>query len=100
MMREVDPQPIREALDAFGSHDLLAKGIFRDAEKWRDRVVDEGPVALPDFFELIGVENRELREQSKSYETATHDKARRLIRRQIFSEIHKELALMMQNTSR
>ncbi len=100
MMREVDPQPIREALDAFGSHDLLAKGIFRDAEKWRDRVVDEGPVALPDFFELIGVENRELREQSKSYETATHDKARRLIRRRIFSEIHKELALMMQNTSR
>ncbi len=100
LMREVDPQPIREALDAFGRHDMLAKGVFRDAEQWRDRIAVDGSVALPEFFALIGGENRELKEQTKAYETATHDKVRRLIRRQIFTEIHKELALKMQNASR
>jgi ribosomal 50S subunit-associated protein YjgA (DUF615 family) len=100
LMREVDPQPIRTALDAFGRHDMLAKGVFRDAERWRDRISVDGAAGLSDFFALIGGENRKLQELSKAYETATHDKARRLIRRQIFSEIHKELALMMQNTPR
>ncbi len=100
LMREVDPQPIHEALAAFGRHDMLPKGVFRDAEQWRDRIAVEGPAALPDFFALIGGENRELKEQSKAYETAKHDKARRLIRRRIFTEIHKELALKMQNVSR
>jgi ribosomal 50S subunit-associated protein YjgA (DUF615 family) len=100
LMREVDPQPIRQALDAFGSHDRLAKDVFREAERWRDRIALEGSAALVEFFALIGGENRELKEQSKAYDTATHEKARRLIRRRIFSEIHKELALLMQNTSR
>jgi hypothetical protein len=40
-----------------------------------------------------------LQEQSKAYEAATEDKIRRLIRRRIFSEIHKELASKMQNAS-
>ena len=100
LMREVDPQPIRVALDAFGRHDMQAKGVFRDAERWRDRILVEDTAALSDFFALISGENRKLQELSKAHETATHDKARRLIRRQIFSEVHKELALMMQNTPR
>jgi ribosome-associated protein len=73
LMREVDPQPIRVALEAFGRHDNLAKEVFREAEQWRDRIAAEA---------------------------AAHDKARRLTRRRIFSEIHKELASMRQNTSR
>jgi ribosome-associated protein len=100
LMREVDPQPIRVALEAFGRHDNLAKEVFREAEQWRDRIAAEGSSALADFFALIGGENRELKELSKTYATAAHDKARRLTRRRIFSEIHKELASMRQNTSR
>ena len=100
LMREVDPKPIRIAIDAFGRHDEPAKEVFRASERWRDRIAVEGLAALPDFFELIGGENRALREQAKSYEAATHDKARRLIRRRIFAEIQKELASKMQNMSR
>ena len=99
LMREVDPEPIRVALDAFSRNDILAKEIFRETEQWRDRIAGEGAVALADFFALIGGENRSLQDQWKCYEAATHDKARRLIRRRIFSEIHKELAVKMQNTS-
>ena len=100
LMREVDPEPIHTALDAFNGHDNLAKEIFRETEQWRDRIAAEGNAALEDFFALVGGENRTLHEQAKAYEAALHDKARKTIRRQIFSEIHKELAMKMQNTPR
>jgi ribosome-associated protein len=100
LIRDVDPEPIRLAIDALGHHDNLAKQVFRASERWRDRIATEGLAALPEFFALIGGENRALRDQARSYEAATHDKARRLIRRTMFSEIHKELASKMQNMSR
>lgn len=100
LIRDVDPDPIRLAIDALGHHDNLAKQVFRASERWRDRIAAEGLAALPEFFELIGGENRALRDQARSYDAATHDKARRLIRRRMFSEIHKELASKMQNMSR
>ena len=100
LMREVDPEPIRVALDAFSRHDLVAKEVFRETEQWRDRIAAEGSAALEEFFALIGGENRTLHQQAKAYEAASHDKVRKTIRRQIFSEIHKELAVKMQNTSR
>lgn len=100
LMREVDPEPIRVALDAFSHHDVLAKEVFRESEQWRNRIAAEGTVALADFFALIGGENRNLRELAKAHEAASHHKARKLLRRQIFSEIHKELAVKMQNRSR
>lgn len=99
LMREVDPDPIRIALDTFGRHDTLAKKVFRESEHWRNRIVAEGSTALMEFFVLIGGENRELQEQSKLYKAAENDKEHRLIRRKIFSEIHKELASRKQNTS-
>ena len=100
LMREVDPEPIRVALAASNRHDIIAKEIFRETEQWRDRIAAEGTVALEDFFALIGGQNRTLLERAKAHEAASHDKARKLIRRQIFSEIHKELAMKMQNTPR
>lgn len=99
IMRGVDPEPIRAALEAFNRRDYQAKEVFRKSELWRDRVATGGSRALEEFFELIGGQNGALQEQVKAHESTADDKARRLIRRKIFSEIHKELALKMQNTS-
>jgi len=98
LMRDIDPEPIRLALAALGHHDNVAKEIFRASEKWRDRIAAGGLDILPEFFALTGGENRALREQVKAYEAATHDKSRRMIRRRIFGEIHKELAAKTQST--
>ena len=99
IMRGVDPEPVRAALEAFSRHDNQAKEVFRESERWRDRVATGGSDALAEFFELMGGENGALQAQVRAHEATADDKARRLIRRRIFSEIHKELALKMQNTS-
>ncbi len=99
LMRHVDPQPIRIALEAFGREDKLAKDIFREAERWRDRIATEGAEALSDFFAFVGTENRELQQHSAAHDAARDDKARRLARRRIFTEVHRELASRMRDTS-
>lgn len=99
LMRQVDPQPIRAALEAFGRDDKLAKDIFRESERWRDRIATEGAGALSDFFAFVGSENRELRREALALDAARDDKARRLARRRIFTEVHRELASRMRDTS-
>ena len=39
LMRDVDPEPIRIALEVFTRHERMEKALFRDAETWRDRLV-------------------------------------------------------------
>ena len=47
IMREVDPEPIREALAALGQSDRMEKSVFKQAEKWRDRIAaDQGACRL------------------------------------------------------
>lgn len=99
LMRQVDPEAIRVALDSLGTEDKRAKDLFRQAEHWRDRIAAEGASALADFFEFTGTENRELRQQSLALKVATNDRARRLARRRIFSEVHRELASRTQDAS-
>lgn len=99
LMRQVDPTPIRRALDAFGREDRLARALFHDAEQWRDRIATEGHPALEDFFALTGRDNDELRRLARTLDTAADDKARRLARRRIFAAVHRELASGMPDTS-
>lgn len=99
LMRQVDPETIRIALDAIGREDRKAKAIFREAERWRDRIAAEGAQALAEFFACVGSENHELRQQSIAHDTARDDKSRRLARRRIFTEVHRELASRMRDTS-
>lgn len=97
LMRQVDPEPIRIALDAFGREGRLEKELFRESEQWRDRIAEKGAAAISEFFAFTGTENRELKQQSRAHDATTDDKRRRLIRRRIFSEVYKELTAKMQN---
>ena len=100
LMREEDVEPIRAAFDALDRRDNAGKDLFHEAEMWRDRIAAEGDVALHEFHALTGGENRALTEHVKSYAAAANDRARRQLRRRMFGEIHKELAIKVQNPPR
>lgn len=100
LMRQVDPEPIRAAFEELGRDDRLARDLFREAELWRDRIVADRENGLADFFDVIGAGNPALEEQSRAHDSAKDEKARRLIRRRIFSEVHRELAAKIQKSSR
>ena len=98
IMRNTDPEPIRAALDRLGSSDRMEKQIFRDAEVWRERLTNGSADDLAKFFELTGYRNEELVGAVAGWFSAPNDGARKLARRKIFREIHKDLASRMQNT--
>ena len=49
LMRGLDLDPIRSALDVRADAARLESARFRRAERWRDRLVDDGPGALEAF---------------------------------------------------
>ena len=49
LMREVDPQPIRAALDARRQADAAETERFKRIEHWRERLVGEGQEALSEL---------------------------------------------------
>jgi ribosome-associated protein len=49
LMRGLDLEPIRSALDVRADAARLDAARFRRAERWRDRLVDDGPEALEAF---------------------------------------------------
>ncbi|MGH8371937.1 MAG: ribosome biogenesis factor YjgA [Gammaproteobacteria bacterium] len=51
LMRNVDPVPIRARLDEFRNTDRLAKARFQQIERWRDRLIAEGDIALTEFMD-------------------------------------------------
>jgi ribosome-associated protein len=51
LMRDVDPAPLRAALEQFRSTDKLSKARFQETERWRDRLIAEGDTALAEFLE-------------------------------------------------
>ena len=97
LMRETDPQPIREALDRFSQQDRVDKDQFKRAESWRDRIVNEGAPALAEFSEATGSASRKLQSLVKSLQATAGESGRRRIRRQIFREIHRQLSGGMQS---
>lgn len=99
IMRDTDPEPIRAAIDAYGGNDRLQKQVFRDAELWRDRLTASGTDDVEEFFELIGHRSDQLAGAVTDWFSAPGDRQRKLARRKIFREIHKELTSKMQSTA-
>jgi len=49
LMRDLDPEPIRAALDARRSEDARETERFKRVENWRERLIAEGAVALEEL---------------------------------------------------
>ncbi len=50
LMRDVDPKPIQQALDAIRLCGQKSSAHFHAIEQWRDRLINEGQPALNEFI--------------------------------------------------
>ena len=91
LMRNVDPAPLRAALERLGRSEQLAKERFRRSEKWRDRLVSEGQPALEELERETGRTLSALANLLSELDQARDDGARRRIGREIFRALHREL---------
>lgn len=99
IMRDIDADPIQRALEALGRQSHLDNRVFREAERWRDRLLVEGSAALAEFRVLAGDDCETLEKHLRDFSAASRDAARKTASRQIFREIHAKLLARMQNRS-
>jgi ribosome-associated protein len=92
LMRNVDPEPIVALLTRLKSDDRREKRVFADAERWRDRLVNQGPQALQAFNAEIGQSSAELGALLAELERAGSDREEITIRRKLFRCVHETLA--------
>ncbi|MFU8896045.1 MAG: ribosome biogenesis factor YjgA, partial [Gammaproteobacteria bacterium] len=50
LMRDIDPEPLQKFMDDRRRPTRTAARLFRIAEHWRDRLIDEGDAALQAFL--------------------------------------------------
>lgn len=93
LMRSVDPEPIRLALDAMQRQEISQKEIFRHAEFWRDRIVQREHDALNEFFAMTGTVNQDLSMLLQEYIASSGDSDRKALRRKIFRQVLEQLTV-------
>ena len=91
LMRDVNPAPIRDGLAHLRAEDQRARRAFSQAERWRDRIVSDGQMALDDFEAATGAADTQLRALLGELEVAFSEKSEKTVRRRIFRRIHEIL---------
>ena len=96
LMREIDPDPIRTALTRLKADDLRQKRLFTQAERWRDRIVQERGAGLDAFEADTGSADEALRRMLGELNAAFSDKDDKTARRKIFRRVHEILGRIPQ----
>ena len=92
LMRQVDPEAIRTGIATIRRAELLRKRQFATAERWRDRIADEGLPAVDAFRTALGNGGEGLEALVAELARAVSDEARRSVRRKIFRAVNDALA--------
>lgn len=95
-LRQLDTAPIADACDALAEREGGARRLFHSAERWRDRLLAEDEPSLEEFFAVSGRDNPRLRELLEARRGARADAERRRLGREVFREIHADLAAVVQ----
>lgn len=92
LMRNMDPEPIVALLARLKADDRRQKRVFADAERWRDRLVNQGRQALQAFNAETGQSGADLDALLAELERAGSDREETTIRRKLFRCVHETLA--------
>jgi ribosome-associated protein len=96
LMRELDPNPIRAELTQLRADGVREKRVFARAEKWRDRLVREGAMALDAFADETGDADAELKALLAELSVAFSERDEKTVKRKIFRRIHAILGKIPQ----
>jgi ribosome-associated protein len=92
LMREADAESIEASLQKLGRQDQLSRDAFREAERWRDRLVEEGRAAAMEFSMRTGHPEQRLDALLRELDAVASQSAERTVRRRIFREVYRVLA--------
>jgi ribosome-associated protein len=88
LMRDIDPEPIRAFLEQRQAVERAAQRRFRQAERWRARLLGEDGAVLAECPAATGAKVERLREPRETARQAGSQTARTTARRALFRYLH------------
>lgn len=88
LMRQVDAECIRAALLQMGSREHQSKRVFAAAERWRDRLINDGADAMATFEAATGRADPTLRQLLCELDMTINERIETSLRRKIFRHVH------------
>jgi ribosome-associated protein len=93
LMRQVDPEPIREAIAIIENRSGAAVARMHLAERWRERLIGEGDAALGEFLdEFPQVDRQQVRQLARGAQQERDSGKPPKASRQLFKLIRGQLA--------
>jgi len=92
LMRDVDAEPINVLLSKLKADDRRKKRVFANAERWRDRLLKQGPEALQAFEAETSHADLELASLIEELNRSLSDRTETTLRRKLFRRLHEILA--------
>ena len=90
LLRARDTEPIRAALEEIDHEGRQSIGRHHRAERWRDRIIEDGNAAIDDLLDEIAAADRQkLRQLWRNYQKAPDDAKRAQLARVIYKEIYR-----------
>lgn len=91
LMRQNDAAAIRASLETITRGTVADKRLFADAERWRDRIVEQGTPGLRAFRRETGCEDDDLDRLLDDLRRASTERMRKTLRREIFRAVNDVL---------
>lgn len=91
LMRRLDPEPLRAALEARHALSAAETRRFHLAEGWRERLLAEGEGAVPACAEATGTEPGRLAGLTRRARAAAGDAERKQAARRLFRYLHRAI---------
>ncbi len=92
LMRSSDADAIRAFIAARSADDVRTTRLFARAEAWRDRLIADGPAALPDLVAESGQADTELEQMLVELQHTFDERREKTLRREVFRRVHAMLA--------
>ncbi|MBT8097305.1 MAG: DUF615 domain-containing protein [Woeseia sp.] len=98
-LRNTDCTEIRDACDKMDRSKRGEQRLFHQAEKWRDRFLNERSAALTAFSNVTGRDCERLQQLVDDLGRNMPESRERQLGREIFREIHTELSAVVQDNA-
>ena len=99
LLRGVDAPAIAAKLAATRRDDERAKSLFKQAERWRDRLLSEGKPALEAFASVADAPDADLEATLAALWRGVDERSERRLRREVFRIVHGALEARLQSAS-
>lgn len=96
VLRSSDNSALQAAIAALEQDQNQLRRIFHQAERWRDRIMQDGTSAIAEFADVAEGDHSDLEQLARELHPNLAQAVQRKLSREIFRQVHEKLSAIFQ----